>query len=169
MKPNASQIILMLFLLIIAFGLFAFIDPMCNNVDVILSGTALDISGNPTSCTVKIKGTYTNHLLNNDEDSFNAGYDGGIWIDENKTEITGIGFFDEHSDYSVTKTSKGSYIVDRDMQMFVACVNLDGKTQLIIAPSNSKDDALQLLQNLSKTDDSIYFNEVYVGFLPDAS
>lgn len=143
---------------------YLYIKPVQKELQTSAVGCKFEADGKSVQCLVELKGTILTYRPrfwpSQYVEGFNAGAEGGIWVDGEKMNINAIPFV--HNDmYSSMISSDGTCIVDREMRVFVIQLKEDEEISLIVSPANNENDAMELLRKISESPESKHFKDVF--------
>lgn len=148
--------------LVLLAGWYLLTQPIKKELDLVQSGYLFSQSGEERSCSLRIQGTYFRYPFRPESDNFSPGYDGGFWLDDQKLFQSHVGFPEADSDYMRIGSDSWDAIIKREMETLVISTTLDDQPILVIAPANTREEAMQLLKALPEQ----YADIAYSWILP---
>lgn len=143
-------------------GGYLLTQPAKTELDLVQPGYLFSQSGEERSCSLRMQGTYYHYPFRRESDNFSPGYDGGFWLDDRKLFQSHVGFPESDSNYMRIGSDSWDAVVKREMEIMVISTTLDGQPILVIAPANTREEAMQLLKALPEQ----YADIAYFWVLP---
>lgn len=114
-----------------------------------LVGLMIDGHKEAASCVVSFDGIFYDYPSTSIEtDNFSRTNKRGIMIDDYQLPFAGIGFYNNATGYCVAQTGNDIIIVDKELSLFVALVELNGQQVFVAAPASTANEVRALVNTL---------------------